>query len=262
MSIFFKSAAFSRSENDHVKGQYRQSILKESDSPKINNPGEKTKSTTEYARLADQSNGLFEQITPFLEKVNFSAGEYIHQPDDSVDYIYFPETAVISEFEILSDGRAVGISLHGSKSILGVSSVFDLHPADNWTQVLLSGSAYKIKSEIFKTKLLQHQSLQLLMFEYVNNQIKQLTQRVVCNSYHNLEERFCAFLLMLHGYRKDSHLSITQEQIAYFLGTNRPSVTQVAQALRRRKIINYLRRNINILDCSKLKEFACDCYQN
>lgn len=210
--------------------------------------------------LAAQCREVFLNIAPFLEEVSFSAGDYIHQPDDAVDYIYFPETAVISEFQILKDGRAVGVCLHGNESILGLSSVFDAQPAENWTQVLLSGSASKIKAETFKSRLLQHQALQMSMFEYINDHIKQLTQRVVCNSYHTLEERFCAFLLMLQDCRKNCNLSITQEQIAYFLGTHRPSVTQIAQSLRNRKIINYLRRNLMILDREKLEELACDCH--
>jgi CRP-like cAMP-binding protein len=210
--------------------------------------------------LSAQQREVISKIAPFLGKVAFSAGDYIHQPDDSTDYIYFPETAVISEFQILKDGRAVGTSLYGDESILGLLSIFDSHPADTWTQVLLSGSAYRIKAEIFKAKLMQHQSLQMLMFEYVNNHIKQLTQRVVCNSYHTLEERFCSFLLMMQERRKNCGLSITQEQIAYFLGTHRPSITQIAQNLRTRKIINYARRNLVINDREKLKEAACDCY--
>ena len=209
--------------------------------------------------LTAQRREIFSNINPFLEKVALSAGDYIHQPDDAVDYIYFPQTAVISEFQILKDGRAVGLSLHGNESILGLLSIFNSCPADMWTQVLLSGSAYKIKAEIFKTQVLQYQTLQKLMFEYVNSYTKQLMQRVVCNSYHTLEERFCSFLLMLQHYRKNCNLSITQEQIAYFLGTHRPSVTQIAQTLRTKKVINYVRRNLMILDRAGLNSLACDC---
>lgn len=205
-------------------------------------------------------NANLPKFASILERVSLSAGDYIYQPEDQVDYIYFPETAVVSEFQILKDGRAVGTSLHGNESIIGLSAIFDAQPATNWTQVLLSGNAYRIKTEVFKTTILHHQKLQMLMFEYINNHVRQLSQKIVCNSYHSIEERLCVLLLTLQDLLKTGIFSITQEQIAYFLGTHRPSVTQIASALRTKKTINYVRRNLTILDRTKLKILACDCY--
>lgn len=262
MNKFFQPETFSRSSAAGLKPQYRQNVLTPVGTQNISNQLGRAngKAVNQNVRLPDPSNDIFSTIAPFLEKVSYAAGDYIHQPNDQIDHIYFPETAVISEFEILKDGRAVGLSLHGNESVLGLSSVFGSNSADNWTQVLLSGSVYKIKSETFKKILLRHQTLQLSVLEYLDTHTKQLAQKIVCNSYHTIEERLCTLLLTLQDCRKNRALLITQEQIAYFLGAHRPTVTQAALTLRAKKVISYIRKNLTIINRPGLEDLACDCY--
>jgi CRP-like cAMP-binding protein len=215
------------------------------------------------------SNGLLESLPkndlayllPYLERVTFEVEEYLYQPDDEIEYIYFPETAVISEFQILEDGRTVEIAMTGSEGVIGLSAVFNGQQAVNWSQVTVSGTALKIKTQLLKEEFSRGGALHTLFLDYINIYIGQISQRVICNSYHTVEQRFCSWLLMLHDRNKNPRVPLTQEQIARFLGVHRPSITQIAQVLRRKKIINYLRGKISIVDRPKLENTACECYE-
>jgi Mn-dependent DtxR family transcriptional regulator len=55
-------------------------------------------------------------------------------------------------------------------------------------------------------------------------------------------------------------LPLTQEFIADMLGTRRSSVTVVAGILQKAGLISYTRGNVKIIDSTRLKEAACDCY--
>lgn len=210
--------------------------------------------------LAAQSDEVLLKLLPFLERVSFSSRENIYQPDDNVDYVYFPETAVISEFQILKDGRTVEIAMTGREGGIGLLSLYGSHPASNWTQVSVAGSAFKLKSKFLKNEILQDQSFQKPLLKFINNYVIQISQRAVCNSYHTLEERFCSWLLMIHDRRGNNKLSLTQEQIARFLGSHRPSITHIAQSLRTKKIIEYVRGQLLILNRQELENIACDCH--
>src|ERR1043165_1190941 len=50
---------------------------------------------------------VLRKIEPHIKKVSFSSGEYIYRPDEKIDWLYFPESAVISELQILEDGRTI-----------------------------------------------------------------------------------------------------------------------------------------------------------
>lgn len=211
--------------------------------------------------LTNQSENTLARLMPHLERVMLASDKYIYQPDDNINFIYFPETAVISEFQILEDGRTVEIAMIGREGIAGHSAVFCSQPAMNWMQVSVAGSALKINSQFFREEFNRGGALQAAIFDYVNHYIGHISQRVICNSYHTAEKRLCSWLLMLHDRNKDSNLRMTQEQLARFLGVHRPSITQIAQTLRRKKIIGYTRGSISIINRPELEKSACECYR-
>lgn len=210
--------------------------------------------------LAVQDEAVFAELLPYLESVTISGNEYLYREGDIIDFVYFPETAVISEFQILEDGRTVEIAMTGREGVVGLLPIYNSRHAPNWTQVSVSGTLFRINSRVLKNKLHQHQSFQNVLFDYLNNYVGQISQRSVCNSYHLIEQRFCSWLLMLHSRKKSNKLPLTQEQIARFLGVHRPSITNIAQTLRAKKIIDYVRGNIYILNRSELEKYACACY--
>jgi CRP-like cAMP-binding protein len=210
--------------------------------------------------LAAQEGEVFQDLLPYLETVSLAGGDYLYQPGDHVDFIYFPETAVISEFQILEDGRTVEIAMTGNEGVLGLLPIFNAGRAANWTQVSVGGTAAKINSRIFEKKISHHPSFQRHLFEYINDYVGQISQRSVCNSYHVIEQRFCSWLLMIQDRKKTNKLPLTQEQIARSLGVHRPSLTHIAQNLRSKKIIDYVRGKIYILNRAELENSACPCF--
>ncbi len=201
------------------------------------------------------------RLMPYFQVVSFTCGENVYQPNDSGHFIYFPETAVFSQINILQDGRTVETAMIGNEGIAGIAAVLGCRmPFIPWTQALIGGSALKINASIFSQEFSRNLVLHKVFFEYLNAYIKQVSQKVVCNQHHLTEERFSTWLLMIDDRCRINKLALTHEQIAHFLGVHRPSVTFIAQNLRDKKIINYSRGQISILNRQKLENSACECY--
>jgi CRP-like cAMP-binding protein len=203
---------------------------------------------------------LFEVLRPHLRRVYVNKEQFLFQQDDELEYVYFPETAVISEFHILDDGRMVEVSITGRESAIGIATLYQADHISNCVQVTQAGNVLKIESAILRKMAKLHPELAMLLHSYLENYIRQISQKAVCNMYHSVEERFCTWLLMVHDRCGSDMLKLTHEQIARTLGVYRPSITCIALDMRKKRLIDYSRGGISIKDREKMEDSACGCY--
>jgi CRP-like cAMP-binding protein len=199
------------------------------------------------------------RLRQFFKRVTLTRDQYLYQQDDKIDNILFPETAVVSEFQILEDGRMIEVGLIGSEGAVGIASAFNACRAANCTEVCVAGTALVVPRDLMEREVASDHRLQLVLHNYINGQIKQLSQRVVCNTFHSVEQRFCSWLLTLQARSRRDRFKITHEHVARVLGVHRPSVTCIAQGLRERKLIDYGRARLVITDKVGIEKLACGC---
>lgn len=200
-------------------------------------------------------------LKPFMERGTVAAGTSLYQPDDKIKYVYFPENAVISQYCILEDGRTLEIAMIGREGLTGHTAIFGAHTNSFWTQVSVEGKVSKISVDAVKQVFDKSETLQKLLLDYSNKYTTQISNRVICNNYHSIEERFCSWILMLSDRHASTKLSLTHSQIANYLGVHRPSFTHIAKKLREEKLIDYSRGHLKITDRDGMMDFACDCYR-
>ena len=213
------------------------------------------------AILAALSPEMLNLISPALKPVMLRKEAFIYQEDDNLDFIYFPITAVVSEFKMLEDGRMVEIAVTGNDGAIGLSSMFsDTHRVQNSTQVSQAGMAKRLDALTFERLLRSNEKLRNGLNSFVNKYIRQISQKAICNMYHSVKERLCTWLLMVQDRCGRSTLKLTHEQIARTLGVYRPSITCIAQELREMKLIDYTRGGISIMSRERVRKSACTCY--
>ena len=203
---------------------------------------------------------LFETIRPALRTVRLTNEQYLFHQGDEVNYVYFPETVVLSEFRILVDGRTVEVAIAGREGASGLSTLYCPTGVANCTQVVHEGSATRILTEVLMKLAKTHTELPLYLNHYLNTYIQQISQKAICNMYHSVEERLCTWLLMLADRCGKQKLRVTHEQISRSMGVHRPSVSRIAKILKRRFLIDYSRGGILICSRQRMEESACGCY--
>lgn len=195
------------------------------------------------------------------ERVEFANKDYIYQPGETLKYIYFPETLVASEFQIIEDGRTVEISLIGNEGLIGALPFCAHRQAANWIQPIIPGTALKIELDTLAREVFATSEFITATSTYLENYIRQISQKAVCLCFHHIEARLCTWLLMLTARLEGNRFHLTHEQIARSIGVHRPSITQIAKSLRDKGIINYNRGEIEILNRRELEDAACECFQ-
>lgn len=99
-------------------------------------------------------------IEPALKTVALRKEQYIYQQDERIEFVYFPLTAVVSEFKILEDGRMVEIAVSGHEGAVGLSSIMSgLDRAIHQTQVSQAGLAKRMDVTFFRKLSRSHMDL-------------------------------------------------------------------------------------------------------
>lgn len=203
----------------------------------------------------------FAHLLSCLEPVSLYAGQEIYIFGESIDSIYFPETAVISHLYFLEDGSTTGAAIVGNEGVVGLSAVLDSRPASYWTQVTVGGTAVRVQANVIRGEFARGGAMQRLLLAYTRARLAQLSQRAACNGRHSLRERLCTWLLMVHDRVGDEEIMLTHENIAHHLGARRAGVSTTCNALRDRAIIKYRRGRLRISDRALLEQVACECYR-
>lgn len=210
--------------------------------------------------LTSLPKNILKVLQPSMKRIVLDQETYLFQPDDDPEHIYFPETAAVSEFQILEDGRMVEVAIIGREGAIGLSKLFCSTPIPNCVQVTQGGRVIRLCLAEARRLIRQKPETAFYFYPYIDTYIRQISQKTICNLYHTVKARFCTWLLMVQDRCDGPVLHLTHEQIARTLGVYRPRITCIARELKRRNIIDYSRGGISICDRNGIEDSACHCY--
>lgn len=197
-----------------------------------------------------------------LERVSLAQGEVIYEPDDEIEYVYFPETAVFSMLSTMSDGSTVEVGPIGDEGMTGLPIYFGESTSATRVIVHIAGSAVRLKADALREELHDDKSVVArLLLRYTQMLLGMTGQTAACNKLHTLDQQLARWLLTMRNYVRTDELLLTHELIALTLGVRRAGVTGAAGELRDAGIIEYHRGHIQILEHRHLESRACECYK-
>ena len=217
-----------------------------------------------------QANGIlaalpedeYQRLDPYLTLVDLSSGNILYEPQELIETVYFPVSALISIVSTLDDGITTEIGLIGNNGIIGLPVVLGSRRSSNRIIVQVSNTAIKVAAQVLKKEFDRQGELQRLLLLYSEARLIQVSQQAVCNRHHSIEERLARWLLTVADSIESNELPLTQEFIANMLGVRRSSVTVAAGILQRAGMIRYSRGKITILDRTALENTTCECYDH
>jgi CRP-like cAMP-binding protein len=211
--------------------------------------------------LASMSAETLKRLKPQLSLVHVDSGKVLYGVDDKVEFVYFPRRgAMVSLLAVTEEGDTAEVGVTGYEGAIGLQAVLGGFNNTFDYLVQLTGDAWKLKAEMLRTEFRRDQPFQNAIMRYMQASFAQISQTALCNRLHNVEERISRWLLLCHDRANSDVMPITQEFLADMLGSGRPTVTVTAKKLQRRRMIEYHRGNVRILDRKGLERTACECY--
>jgi CRP-like cAMP-binding protein len=201
------------------------------------------------------------QLLPELEHVRCQREQVLVDVDSPLDYVFFPDSGVVSVMAVYSGGGTIEMATIGREGCTGVQAVFGAKSSSARFFVQIPGSAAKMSRPVFTRAMESIPSFRNLMYGYVQAFLAQVMVSGACNGAHSLKERLARWLLMMRDRSDDDELPITQNLLAEMLGVHRPTITNAAEELERAGLIERGREQVTILDRRALTQASCECYQ-
>ena len=202
-----------------------------------------------------------ERLMPNLEHIACQREQVLVDADGSLDYIYFPDSGVISVVAVYANGDIIEMATIGREGCSGLQALFGAKSSSVRLLVQISGTAAKMPRPAFARAIESIPSFHDLMIRYMQAFLEQVLVSGACNGAHSLKQRLARWLLMMRDRSDTDSLAITQDLLAEMLGVRRPSITRVVRELERANLIEPSRRQVTILDRRGLKKASCECYQ-
>lgn len=219
-------------------------------------PGRDTKNEL-LAQFPEQE---FDYVRRKSEITECASGDILYDMHDQLEYVYFPESCVVSMVLPTEDGFAVEVGIVGRDGIAGLGMILKSRYAMRRAQVQIPGRSRRLSIESMEHILRTSEEVVNVLFRYARKAFLQASQTAICNARHRVDERLARSLLAVHDVVDGDDLPLTHEFIANMLGSRRAGVTVAIATLRDMGAIGTSRRVITIVDRRKLEECSCECY--
>jgi len=205
---------------------------------------------------------VYKRLENRMEEVSLSSGKILNQPGDIIHDVYFPLTCLISVTITMNDGSTVETGVVGSREMVGINAFMGGREMTQTTYIVqVPGKAIRMKAKLLLDEFDTNKSLRDVMLKYTQAYIAQISQNVACNRLHTIEKRMARWLLESSDRLFSDELFLSHEFLSHMLGVRRSGVSETAQRLEKKGLIQSSRKKILTIDRQGLEETSCECYE-
>lgn len=203
----------------------------------------------------------YQRLASGLEPVTLIFGDVLYEPGETISHVYFPDQSLVSLLTLVDGRSALEIGMVGREGMVGTALALGVDVSPVRALVQGAGAAMRMKAARFLKELRRSEPLQHALYRYTHTLMAQVAQTAACNRFHVVQERLARWLLMTRDRIQSNDIHLTQEFLSHMLGVRREGVTTAAGQLQKRKLIEYNRGRIKIVNQRGLAAASCSCYQ-
>jgi CRP-like cAMP-binding protein len=134
----------------------------------------------------------------------------LHEPGIEVDQVYFPLSGMISMVVVMRDGKAIETATVGREGVVGAMSGLRLHVSQVRAIAQLPTFISKLASTEMRKAVAASKPIADLCIRYNGVLLAQARITAACNALHQVEARFCRWLLQTRDRAESDTIMLTQ----------------------------------------------------
>lgn len=202
-----------------------------------------------------------QMLSRHMRPMSFKQGTVLYQPEDLVDWVYFPEEGLVSLLSVMISGLAVETAVVGREGGVGFLEAGGAGVTFSKALVQVNLLALRVPAAAYIEAFDASASLRRTVGSHVELALAEARQTLACQTHHSHEQRLAWWLLECQDRTGgDPDLPLKQDFLAAMLGVQRSTVSQVASALKADGLIDYTRGVIVVRNRAGLERRSCECY--
>lgn len=225
------------------------------------NPGESSLLLAGNSLLSSLEHGDLQLLLPHLSRTAAKHGDTLFDAGDEIEWVYFPETAIVALLEHDGAGHSIETGLIGREGFIGWGAVLGCSTATCRADVQLDGGTLlAIRSANLRAACQASSTLFAALLRFVHAGTAQMSCTMLANNHYPLPSRLSRWLVMRRDRMTQDTLVVQHDEISRCLGVRRASVTDCLHLLEGEHLIRSRRGKITIRDREGLRLRAGLCY--
>jgi CRP-like cAMP-binding protein len=213
-------------------------------------------------------NAILKQLEPAVtmrmrtcfEAVSLRRGAVLQHTGTEIEWVWFPESALICLVAESLDGENVTGGMVGRHGVFGAFEACGSRLSYARAIVQIAGEGWRMRAAHYRELYDHSPAVRVAMHKYVEALLVEARQLVACTAIHRVEMRMCRVLLDASARsHRGPELTLTQEDLANILGVQRSTVAAASASLQRAGLVHSGRGSITIDDFARLEAAACSC---
>ena len=211
--------------------------------------------------LASLPREEYERLQPYLEPISLYLKQELYQPNEPIEFVYFPLEGVYSLLSLSSEGELIEVGTVGNEGMVGLPVFLGVREIPGIAMCQVPGNALRMRAFDLQTQVSPGTALYDMLHRYTQALFNFISQSALCNRVHSIEQRCCRWLLLTRDRVDSDVFPLTHEFLSQMLGVRRAGVSEVAARLQNAGFISYRYGKMTIVDRAGLEATSCECYE-
>lgn len=199
-------------------------------------------------------------LTPHMRTISIEHGDVLHGAASKIDFVYFPQSSIISVLALTEQGQTAETSIVGREGMIGSSAIHGIMTTFAEAVVQVKGDAVRIPASEVHRVGQASETFRKVVALFDLSLLAQSQQSTACQALHQVENRAARWLLQCRKRLGSNDIRLTQDFFGQMLGVQRTTINLVERTLQKAGLIQIGRGRISILDVKGLHDVSCDCY--
>jgi CRP-like cAMP-binding protein len=202
-----------------------------------------------------------QRLAPKLKPKTLQTKQVLYKPNEPIDEVFFPESAVICQMTVMANGDTLETVTVGLEGASWISASVGAPSMPCETIVAIGGDAHALSIDDLDREIQQDEHFRDVLTKYSHALLSHSMRMTGCTGLHSLEQRCARWMLMTLDRVSADRFAITHEFLALLLGSGRPTISVIIEKFEKRGWLKLQRGQVLLGDRDGLLSASCDCYE-